>query len=364
MSGESDPIRLRHLSIRDFRSIDRLELDFPEGDEERAGALVLAGDNGCGKTSVLEAILLLLGRVDLLPADTASPRDLVRLGARTFRIEGRFTGSGRAAETFVEAEHIEGLLSGLSSPSAALPFGRAITRPVLSRTLVAMGWGGPLPEHYAVEFFSAHREPEGADGAVGQPSGGRSARDERRLHELARRLRNAAAHSGRQQVFEQIDRFVRPFLGDRWHLDVVFEHDAVGSELLVVARDGELPVGPRGPLNTMESLRAWATSGKSAPRVVPIDRLSSGQRSVLALCLPFVFGDRPIDLALIDEPEEHFQPSWQRSLLGALRRLSPQTQLIVATHSPQVLDSVASYERRALTADGDWRTAPVADAAE
>jgi AAA domain, putative AbiEii toxin, Type IV TA system len=32
---------------------------------------VIAGDNGCGKTSVLEAILLVLGRRDLLPADAA-----------------------------------------------------------------------------------------------------------------------------------------------------------------------------------------------------------------------------------------------------------------------------------------------------
>lgn len=364
MSGESDPIRLRHLSIRDFRGIDRLELDFPEGDEERAGALVLAGDNGCGKTSVLEAILLLLGRVDLLPADTASPRDLVRLGARTFRIEGRFTGAGRTEEIFVEPEQVERLTERLAGSAGGAVFGRAFSKALLSQALHRVWWSWPKPDQYAVEFFSARREPEGLGGPAAEPSSARLVRDEHRLLEMKRRLRNASVHNRRQQVFSRIEDFVRPFLGERWTLDVVFENDAVGSDLVVVVRDGELPMGPSGPLNTMEALRAQATTGKAVPRVVPIDRLSSGQMSVFALSYPFVFGDRPVDLALIDEPEEHLQPSWQRAFLGALRRLSPQTQLVVATHSPQVLDSVASYERRALTADGDWRTAPVADAAE
>jgi hypothetical protein len=204
----------------------------------------------------------------------------------------------------------------------------------------------------------------GVTGFEAAPGGGRSARDERRLAELGRRLRNAAAHSDRQRVFDQVEGFARPFLGDAWRLGVLFEDDRVGSELVVVARDGELPSGPRGPVNSMESLRALAAEGKPVPRVVPIDRLSSGQRAVLALCYPFVFGDRPVDLALIDEPEEHIQPSWQRSFLGAMRRLSPQTQFVVATHSPHVLDSVAVEERCRLTVGADWGTAPLADAAE
>lgn len=362
MSDTPAPLRLQRLSIRDFRGIDRLDLDLPAGDEERAGAFVLAGDNGSGKTSVLEAILLLLGRVDLIPADTARPRELVRLGARTFRIEGHFVTGGRTEKVFVELDHVEALLGHLSPPGAEPTFGRPIAKPVLGRALFAMGWGAPPPDRYAVEFFSAHREPEGPTEAA--PGGGRSARDERRLAELGRRLRNAAAHSDRQRVFDQVEGFARPFLGDAWRLGVLFEDDRVGSELVVVARDGELPSGPRGPVNSMESLRALAAEGKPVPRVVPIDRLSSGQRAVLALCYPFVFGDRPVDLALIDEPEEHIQPSWQRSFLGAMRRLSPQTQFVVATHSPHVLDSVAVEERCRLTVGADWGTAPLADAAE
>jgi predicted ATP-binding protein involved in virulence len=43
---------------------------------------------------------------------------------------------------------------------------------------------------------------------------------------------------------------------------------------------------------------------------------------------------------LIDDIEAHLHPSWQRRVLGALRRTFPNCQLIVTTHSPQVLSEV------------------------
>jgi AAA domain, putative AbiEii toxin, Type IV TA system/AAA domain len=361
MSGVTDPIRLRRLTIENFRGIDRLELELPEDDEDRASALVIAGDNGCGKTSVLEAILLLLGRVDLLPADTASPRELVRVGAKDFRIKGTFTSFG---DVEVDLEEIEGLNERLRTPTEPTAFGRAITSKVLGSARYRAGWDRPMPDAYAVEYFSARREPVNLGGLPLEFVGVRAVREEHRLAELKRRLRNAAMHRGREQVFSRVETFVRAFLGEDWSLDVVFEDDRVGSDALVVLRQGELPAGPEGPLATWDAIRAQAATGAPMPRVIPIDRMSSGQMALFAWCQPFIFGDRALDLALIDEPEQHLQPSWQRAFLGALRRLSPQTQFIVATHSPQVLDSVARHERRALSSSDDWRAAPFHDAAE
>ena len=43
---------------------------------------------------------------------------------------------------------------------------------------------------------------------------------------------------------------------------------------------------------------------------------------------------------LIDEPELHLHPKWQRHVLPALQRLLPNSQIIAATHSPWVVCSV------------------------
>lgn len=365
MTSKSPPLRLRRIVIRDFRGIDHLELDLPQDDDDRAGALVLAGDNGCGKTSVLEAILLLLGRIDLLPADTASPADLVRQGASTFKIEGTFTQGDTRLEVVQDGDQAGSLeqflrIGGSETPS----FGAAISRPALQDAFVRCGSKSPDPTQYLIEFFSARREPEDLGAPTASAAGRRSTREERRLAELKRRLANVFAQSGREQTFGRIEQFIRPFFGDRWELDVIFRSAEVGSDPVVVVRDGPLPSGQRGVVRTFDAIRELSRTGEAAPRVIPIDRLSSGQMAILAITYPFVFGDRPVDLALLDEPEQHLHSTWQRALLEALRRLSPSTQFIVATHSPHVLDSVASYERSELVRDDALPVLPVPDAAE
>ncbi|MFO0605448.1 MAG: AAA family ATPase [Polyangiales bacterium] len=353
-------MRLRSISIKNFRGIDTLEFELPPDDGPHAGALVLAGDNGVGKTSVLEAILILFGRVDLLPADTASPRELVRQGAVDFEIRGELAAGGRAEPWSVNRAELEALNARLRRPDAESAYGKALKRDSLDDTLRGLQWGGLGPSHFAIEYFSARREPVDLGDPPSGTSGPRSTREERRLAELKRRLVNVFTRSrGRDETFERIEAFMRTFFGPRWTLDVMFRSAEVGGDAEVVVRDGPLPSATL----TIDAVRERAAYGEAMPRVVPIDRLSSGQLAVLAMAYPFVFADRAPDLALIDEPEQHHQVGWQGALLPALRALSPATQFVVATHSPWVLDAVPSYERRELTAD-DIQAPPVADAAE
>jgi len=354
------PFRLNRVRIRDFRAIDDLELELPADDDDLGAALVIAGENGCGKTSVLEAILLALGRIDLLPADTAAPRDLVRHGAVDFRIEAHHSmGDG----WFVTLADVEKLEQRLRVPGRdGSSFGATIQRKDLADTLRSLQWGAPPPPFFSVESFSARREPEDLGEPASDPRGRRSPREERRLAELKRRLVNVYAKRQHNPTFERIERYMRAFLGERWSLGVVFRDAELGADPLVVACEGDLPVGPDGQELTLLAIRERAGSGEAIPRVVPIDRLSSGQMAILALAYPFVFGDRPVDLALLDEPEQHLQPMWQRALLPALRDLSPTTRFLAATHSPQVLDSVAPHERLALEPLREAR--PLSDAAE
>lgn len=355
------PHRLTRVILRDFRGIDELELELPDDDDDRGGALVLAGENGCGKTSVLEAILLLFGRVDLMPTDTAPPSDLVRQGAKDFRLEARCAGTDPA--WFVSAYKLSRLDTSLRDLGReGLTFGAAIPGGVHEKAMRVIQWGAPPVSEFTIEYFSARREPEDLGAAVSDARGRRSMREERRLAELVRRLANVYARSRRNQTFERIERYMRAFLGAQWSLDVVFRDASEGSDPVVVVRDAELPPGPDGEPLTFHAVRERAQNGEAMPKVIPIDRLSSGQMAVLSMAHPFVFGERPVDLALLDEPEQHLHPVWQRSLLPALRELSPSTRFIVATHSPHVLDSVAPYERFAL--EPLRVPAPLHDAAE
>jgi predicted ATP-binding protein involved in virulence len=53
-------------------------------------------------------------------------------------------------------------------------------------------------------------------------------------------------------------------------------------------------------------------------------------------------------VVLIDELDLHLHPRWQRVALARLRQAFPRLQLIVSTHSPQVLSSAENRQVRRL----------------
>jgi len=86
---------------------------------------------------------------------------------------------------------------------------------------------------------------------------------------------------------------------------------------------------------------------------LPVDQLSDGYRNMLALILDFSRRlalanpdwDNPLaapGILLIDEIELHLHPRWQQIIIPRLRQIFPGTQLIVGTHSPQILTTVES----------------------
>ena len=134
-------------------------------------------------------------------------------------------------------------------------------------------------------------------------------------------------------------------------MDVMFIDDSDRNGQEVVLRRGELPSG----VGTLADARARAVERGDVPVVLPIDRLSSGQLALFAFAEPLLFSENPPDLALIDEPERHLHMQWQRVIVSALHELSPATQLVVATHSLDLMQSVTSAELAYLLPRNDPR---------
>ncbi len=65
--------------------------------------------------------------------------------------------------------------------------------------------------------------------------------------------------------------------------------------------------------------------------------------------------DNPLQgegVILIDEIELHLHPQWQRNVIPALQKTFPNIQFIITTHSPQVLSNIDKSEIRILK---DWQ---------
>ncbi len=65
-----------------------------------------------------------------------------------------------------------------------------------------------------------------------------------------------------------------------------------------------------------------------------VGALSSGERHILTFLSIVIIAGRGRDILLIDEPEISLNIKWQRTLLSLLQELVPETQIIVASHSP------------------------------
>lgn len=66
-------------------------------------------------------------------------------------------------------------------------------------------------------------------------------------------------------------------------------------------------------------------------------QLSSGEKQILIILTNVLVQDGRPYVMIMDEPEISLHFDWQRRLIEDVRRLNPQLQLIVATHSPAVV---------------------------
>ncbi len=99
---------------------------------------------------------------------------------------------------------------------------------------------------------------------------------------------------------------------------------------------------------------------------LPVRLLSDGQRSILAMGLDMAYRCAVLNphlaenasqetpgVVLIDEIDLHLHPKWQREIVGNLRRAFPKVQFFVTTHSPIIIQSLDPKLDRVIDLSGD-----------
>ncbi len=70
---------------------------------------------------------------------------------------------------------------------------------------------------------------------------------------------------------------------------------------------------------------------------LPSYKLSSGEKQMLIILLTVLVQDNAHCVLFMDEPEASLHIEWQQKLIGMIRELNPNVQLILTTHSPAVI---------------------------
>ena len=78
---------------------------------------------------------------------------------------------------------------------------------------------------------------------------------------------------------------------------------------------------------------------QNGERLLPY-KLSSGEKQMLVILLTVLVRDDDHCVLFMDEPEASLHIEWQQKLIGMIRNLNPNVQLILTTHSPAVIMEV------------------------
>ncbi len=334
-------MRVKSLQLANVRGIEAAEFRF------RPGFNLIVGENGIGKTTVLDALRFCLtafvrsaNGIDIRGAFAAED---VRVGADALTV-GCVGSIGMAEHRYVIHRPHESVVS--REGKAGMPREHVIRTPAKRHFL------GPAPTP------ATGREPEGRPLAV-----------------LYSTKRAVTSYSTRSPAAGSVEAAFAAALADAALRLGVFADWMRAQEAL--AR--EWPPAGR-VLEGLEKAIARFLPGYARLRVDPgkrmglvIDRdgstvsvhqLSDGERGVLCLALDLTRRlvqanpelENPVEKAeavvLIDELELHLHPRWQRRIAARLTKTFPSCQFIATTHSPQVIGEV-QHDRVHIMTDGE-----------
>ena len=328
---------LKTLKLWNFRGFRDIRIEFD------ARLTVLVGTNGAGKTTVLDAIAILLDQYTarvlgarasarrLSETDTTNGAPETRIGLSVGWEHGEAHWSlqkqGKQQRVLrpigSELGNLNDLIRQIASSDLTDSFLAGATLPIYydqRRALV------DIPrrkrgsaKHLAVDAFEESRSKAGLDfrGFVFWF-------EERESEELRRQRRD-------QRYVDPQLAMVRKAIADATGLTELTYRTVPPRGLLVHKGDVELQVDQ---LSTGEKV-FLAMAGDLARRLAMLsDGASDAQ-----------LGEA---IVLIDEVELHLHPRWQRGMLPWLLRAFPKCQFVVTTHSPQVVGEIEASHIRVL----------------
>jgi predicted ATPase len=340
-------MKLKKLTIENFRGIEHFEHDFTDELGRVRDLTVIVGPNGSGKTAILDAIWF--GLKDILKYDLQrdrfrpEPQFIVRQGQSQAQVTYEFMFSSTFVDWIKEkwvsqghpelhippedlTMHVDWSYPDDSLTYKQTPFNQALflmlSRPHRENNpLLSIGSG--------VYLFDQERAIETP------PVDNISARNNDSI-------RQTLVNWGVK------DKVIRKN-NNRGNLYVRVQE--AFNQICAPRKMGEVYT----PSSTDEYFIEFFDSNNLP---YTFDGLSSGERQVLNFLVRYFERKLSHAIVLIDEIETHLHPTWQQAMLNYLVRSGDNNQFIVTTHSPHIMmaaSSSAIIERGNLNDVPDWQ---------
>ncbi len=293
-------MRLKSLEIKGFKSFaDKTVVHF---DQNITG---IVGPNGCGKSTVLKSIGLLLAGSEALPDLLGSADHWIRNGAHQAVLTATIcTDEGQERHLRLELNRGDGRDTVIKRNAKGLkPLDAALKH---------------ANRNYFIAGYGAFRRP---------PSSGRG----RSRVNVGRAAQLATMFSNEEDLVSL----------EQWAIDRDYVAGAEGRSVIAVALKTLLPGMAFKDIDKANRSVIMSTVDGD----VPLRQLSEGYQAMAAWAgdllfrMTETFRDHANPLAargvlLIDEMDMHLHPVWKRNLVAFLNSAFPRLQIIATTHSP------------------------------
>jgi hypothetical protein len=336
------------ITLRNIKCFREQKINFTRNPKIRSDRakpynwITLLGENGVGKSTILQALALLLAgpeaAKELLPRPAGWVRDSKSPGKLTAslhkeEIDAGTFGDIRTWQTFKYSYFVTG--------STAVEVGTTKNKQIYTE---------PALVEEPTTILSWLRANAFASGSKGWFAVGYG--PFRRLTRLSQVIIPSLEQPKRSSnFFTQFNEDTSLSSFERWmvYLDYRLAKDnsdiegrqmrKVGEEAIVKLLPGNVTISGV----TAEGLIEFLVDNQKVPTI----SLSDGFRSVIALAGDLIWRliqafpdlDEPTQasgVVLIDELDIHLHPSWQREIAGWLQKVFPNLQFFVATHSPLI----------------------------
>jgi predicted ATP-binding protein involved in virulence len=312
-------MKIRKLHIKNYKVFDDIELDFTDANGKTLDKIVLAGVNGCGKTTVLEIIRKFFSR-DLKIEDEQT--------SIVFEFEISTVENQRLRELLSPIliainNSVNDIPKYIDSNDSLKTFLDKLSN---SKNLFLLSFSSnPKPSDYSLLLYDNSFTPlfylpvNDTSNKVGNLSIIHLDSDKDKMKTFTlKKIRDEVFKNEdiapRQSKEKAIKRITKALEGLNLTTKLV---DLESEELIFESPNGEK---------------------------IKFEDLSSGEQNLYFRAIYLSTINPQNSIIMIDEPEDSLHPTWQQKVMQLYQNIGENNQVIVATHSPHIIGSSKAEE--------------------
>jgi predicted ATP-binding protein involved in virulence len=303
-------MKIRKLHIKNYKVFDDIELDFTDANGKTLDKIVLAGVNGCGKTTVLE----LIRKMYDVSFDYEYHKRHGSLIEAEFELSKEEKKSYQPAiEYLSEMEVVTILQSNESQLIFSIPLHYESTFPFFEATEITRYQLIYMPVA-TVNKRTSHSKM--------------SKKSIKFLHLSSDKdeMKTLALKDIRNEIFKNEDIAPR-------------KSKEKAIKRITKALEGLTLTTKLVDLESEELIFESANGQK-----IKFEDLSSGEQTLYFRAIYLSTLNPQNSIIMIDEPEDSLHPTWQQKVMQLYQNIGENNQVIVATHSPHIIGSSKAEE--------------------